>query len=173
MAESLFAAEGTTSDHVSTETNQTGQFDSILEISPESDGVGLILQNFVDKGDQRLGFPVYADLRDSNDDPLPTNSRVAFAYQAPTDESWTIVSKPFGNIKTYRTKDIGAQQDRENIDQVKHQLEAPPGKRPIDATLEIRDVDQAFVLLESSTQIDWSNSEFYIAQDAVEEVDTE
>jgi hypothetical protein len=168
MGESLFAAEGATSDHVTTETNQTGQLDPIIRISPEDDGVGLILQNFVQKGDQPQGVPVYGKFRDGNDDPLPTNSRLAIAYQAPTDESWTIVSKPFGNIKTYNTKSIGDQQDTENIDQVKHKLHGD-----VSQTLEVRDVDEAFVLLESSTQLDHANSEVYIDQDAVEEVDSE
>ena len=170
MSESLFAAEGATSDHVSTEQNQTGQLDPVLAISPEDDGVGLIIQNMVDKGDQTEGFPVYADLRDANDDQLPTNSRIAFAYEPTTADFWTIVSEVKGNIKTYNTKTIGEQQDRENIDQTKHRLDSPKGA---EAALEIRDVDTVYLLLESSVQIDHSNSEFYIDQDAVEEVDTE
>lgn len=170
MAESLFAAEGQTSDHVTTEVNQTGQLDPVLEISPESEGIGLIIHNSVDKGDQAEGFPVYIDARDANDDQLPTNSRLAFAYQRPTENSWTIVTEVKGNIKTYNTKTIGEQQDRENIDQVKHKLDSPRGEN---ARLEIRDVDEAYLLLESSVQIDHANSEFYIDQDAVEEVDTE
>lgn len=170
MSESLFAAEGQTSDHVTTEVNQTGQFDPVLAISPEDDGVGLILANMVDKGDQTEGFPVYIDARDANGDQIPTNSRLAFAYEAPTDNTWTIVSEPFGNVKTYNTKTIGEQQDRENIDQVKHKLDSPKREN---ARLEIRDVDTAYLLLESSVQIDHAESEFYIDQDAVEEVDTE
>lgn len=162
MGESLFAAEGTSSDYVTTETNTTGQLDPVVEIQPD-DGVGLIISNAVDVGQKREGFPIYLDLRDSNDNALPLDTRVAVGYEKPTDDSSNVVSIPFSNISTYRKKTISEQQDRENVDAVKHELKA--------SQLEVRDIDKAYILVESSTKIDHSNSEIYVDADAVDEVD--
>jgi ABC-type transport system substrate-binding protein len=79
MTESLYAAEGTTSNYVTTQTNTTGQSTPILTISPD-DGVGLVVQNQVDVGDKRRGIPIYMDLRDSNDDALPLDTEVEIAF---------------------------------------------------------------------------------------------
>lgn len=162
MGESLYAAQGNSSQYVTTETNTTGQFDPILEIQPD-DGVGLIISNRVDVGQKREGFPIYADLKDSNDDDLPNDSRLALAYEKPTDDNWTVVSIPKSNISTYRKKSISDQQDRDNVDAVKHELKGNQ--------LEIRDIDKAYLLLDSSVAIDHSNTEVYIEADAVDEVD--
>lgn len=173
MTKSLYAAEGDTSEYVTAVTNSTGSFDSVLEISPV-DGVGLILQNSVPKGQKPVGFPVYADLRDSNGDSLPNNTRVALAYESPTDNQWQIVSIPLANIRSYNEKTITQQQKKENIDSVKQELEASgTPEEKAGQTLEIRDIDTAYLLIESSVQIEHTKSEIYIDSDAVEEVDIE
>ncbi|WP_435332841.1 hypothetical protein [Haloarchaeobius sp. TZWWS8] len=164
MAESLFAAEGTTSDYVTTQTNVTGQLTPIATIQPD-DGVGLLIHNAVDVGQKRQGFPIYADLKDGGDADLPLDSRLALGYESPTDDSFHVVSIPMSNISTYRKKTIQEQQNRENVDSVKHELKS--------SRLEVRDIDKAYLLLNSSVQIDHSNSEIYIDQDAVDEVDIE
>jgi hypothetical protein len=164
MSESLYAAEGKTSNYVTTEVNTTGQSDAVLTIQPE-DGVGLILVNRVDVGQKERGIPIYMDLRDSNDDPLPLDTEVEIAYEAPTDDSPQVVSYPLSNISTYRKKTISEQQDAENVDAVKVELKS--------SELRVRDIDQAFIRLNSSAQIDHSNSEIYIDADGVNEVDIE
>ncbi|WP_435318475.1 hypothetical protein [Haloarchaeobius sp. TZWSO28] len=164
MGESLYAAEGTTSDYVTTDTNVTGQLTPVLEIQPD-DGVGLIIKNAVDVGQKRSGFPIYADLRDSGDNPLPLDTQVAIGYESPTDDSLQVVSIPLSNISSFRKKTIQEQQNRENVDSVKVELKS--------GRLEIRDIDKAYLLLDSSAQIDHANSEVYIEPDAVEEVDIE
>ncbi|MFC6952231.1 hypothetical protein [Halorubellus litoreus] len=173
MTQSLFAAEGDTSEYVTTATNDTGNFSPVLEISPD-DGVGLILRNSVAVGQKLVGFPVYADLRDSNGDPLPNNTRVALAYESPTDNQWQIVSVPLANIRSFNEKSITDQQKKDNVDSVKLELEAQgTPEQKAGQTLEIRDIDTAYVLVESSVQIDHSKSEIYVDSDAVEEVDIE
>ncbi|MFC6953528.1 hypothetical protein [Halorubellus litoreus] len=162
MGESLYAAQGTTGDYVTTLSNTTGQFDPVLEIQPD-DGVGLVLKNAVDVGQKPTGFPIYADLKDQNGDDLPVDTRVAIAYERPTSDNWQVVSIPFSNIRSYHKKDVSQQQDRENVDAVKHELK--------DDTLEIRDIDKAYLLLDSSVAIDHSKSEIYVDSDAVDEVD--
>jgi len=163
MGESLYAAEGNSSNYVTTQTNVAGQLTSVLEISPD-DGVGLVVHNSVDVGD-REGFPIYIDPRDGANNQLPLDTELAIGYEAPTDDSFRVVSIPLSNISTYRTKTIQQQQNRDNVDAVKFELK--------DSRLEIRDIDTAYLLMNSSTQIDHSNSEFYIDSDAVDEVDIE
>ncbi|MFD1645577.1 hypothetical protein [Haloarchaeobius litoreus] len=164
MSESLFAAAGSTSNYVTTDTNVTGQMTPVLEIQPD-DGVGLVIHNAVDVGQKRQGFPIYADLRDSNDNPLPLDTVVAIGYESPTHDNIQVVSTPLSNISSYIKKSIKEQQNRENVDSVKHELK---NKR-----LEVRDIDAAYVMLNSSTQIDHANSEIYVDNDAVDEVDIE
>jgi hypothetical protein len=164
MTESLYAAEGTTSNYVTTQTNTTGQSTPILTISPD-DGVGLVVQNQVDVGDKQRGIPIYMDLRDSNDDALPLDTEVEIAFERPTDDTPQVVSFPLSNISTYRKKTISEQQDSENVDAVKVELKS--------SALEIRDIDLAYIRINSSAQIDHSNSEIYIDSDAVNEVDIE
>jgi hypothetical protein len=164
MGESLFAAEGSTSNYVTTETNTAGQRTPILEISPK-DGVGVVIHNSVDVGQKRAGFPIYADLRDSAGDQISLDSEIAIGYESPTDDSIQVVSIPLSNISTYRKKTIQQQQNRENVDSVKHELKGPK--------LEVRDIDTAYLLLDSVDQIDHAQSEIYIDSDAVDEVDIE
>ncbi|WP_256299917.1 hypothetical protein [Haloarchaeobius salinus] len=162
MGESLFAAEGQTSNYVTTQQNTPGQLTPVLEIQPE-DGVGLVIHNRVDVGQKVKGFPIYADLRAGSGDPLPLDSRVAIGYESPTDDSLQVVSVPMSNISTYRKKSIKDQQNRENVDSVKHELKS--------SRLEVRDIDTAYLLIESSEVIDHTGSEVYIDSDAVDEVD--
>jgi hypothetical protein len=162
MGESLFAAEGRTSNYVTTQQNTVDQLTPVLEIQPE-DGVGLVFHNSVDVGQKVAGFPVYADFVDGSGDPLPLDTEVAIGYESPTDDSLSVVSIPVSNISTYRKKSIKEQQNRDNVDSVKHELKS--------SRLEVRDIDTAYLLLKSSEVIDHGASEVYIDSDAVDEVD--
>jgi hypothetical protein len=163
MSKSLYAALGSTSKYVTTQQNVADQLTPVLTIDPKS-GTGLRILNAVQMG-KKTGLPIYSILEDSNGDPLPIDTRVAIGYKRPTDDTFRVVSDPIDNISTYRKKTIQEQQDTDNIDSVKHSLRG--------SSLEVRDVDEAYVLVESSAVVDHSNCEFYLEQSAVQEVDTE
>jgi hypothetical protein len=163
MSKSLFAALGNTSDYVTTQTNVTGQLTPIMTVNPD-DGVGLRILNAVQQG-EKTGLPIYAILQDANGDPLPIDTEVAIGYERPTDDTFQVVSDPIQSISTYVKKSITQQQDADNIDSVKHALRGP--------ALEVRDIDEMFILVKSDTEVDHSYTELYVEQSAVEEVDTE
>jgi hypothetical protein len=71
------------------------------------------------------------------------------------------VSVEEDNISTYINKTVAEQQNVDNIDAVKHELQ---GK-----AVNIRDVDDLAVEINSSAQIDWSNSSLYVERSGVEE----
>lgn len=161
MSESLYAALGSTSDYVTTSQNVTGELTPVVTVSPE-DGVGLVFRNMVAMGDKR-GLPLYAKLKDGSDNPLPIDTEVALGYEAPTDKSLRVVSTEFSNISTYLKKTISEQQNEDNIDSVKHDLDG--------SEVQVRDIDEFYVLVNSGTQIDHAHSEFYFEDSAVDEVD--
>jgi len=143
-------------------TNDTGDTDPILEISPDS-GLFLTIVNMVVRGSGE-GIPVYADLRDSNDDQLPIGTSIRFQYEAPGDSDRTTVSDVRDNIQPWNNLSISQQQDEEFVDSVKIPLEGGPGQQ-----INVRDIDSFYVTIESSAQIDWSNSQLYIEGNAVTE----
>jgi len=133
------------------------------ESQPEN---GLMLQivGNVARG-KEAGVPVYADLRDSNDDPLPLGTSVRFEFESPGDRQRQAVSEVRDNIQPYRNLSIRDQQDEDYVDSVKVQL--------LGSALNVRDIDTLYVSIESSAQIDWSNSRLYIEGNAVTEVPVE
>ena len=163
MSLSLFAALGDVSKYVTTQTNTTDQLTPVLTISPK-DGVGVLIRNAVAMGD-KAGLPIYGKFLDSNGNPLPANTRVAIGYKAPTDETIQVVSDPKSNIGSYIKNSVSDQQDERKVDAVKHQLKG--------SKLEVRDIDEAYILIDSSTQIDHSQSEIYFEESALAEVDLE
>ena len=163
MSKSLYAALGSTSEYVTTEQNSPGRLTPALAISPES-GVGLRITNRVEMGEKR-GIPIYMKLVDVDGNPMPIDTEVAVGYEAPTDSNVQVVSDKLDTIQTYRKKDIDQQQDSNNIDSVKHILNAK--------ALDVRDVDNAYILIDSDVEIDHAASEIYIEQSAVSEVDIE
>lgn len=140
-------------------TNTTGQPDPILEISPQ-DGLIFEVLAAVARG-RAPGVPVYMDLRDSNNDPLPVGTSVRLEFEAPGDKERSRVSKVRDNIQPWNNLTISDQQDEEYVDRVKIEL---LGERII-----VRDIDSLYVTIESSTQIDWSNSAVYVEGNAVNE----
>ncbi|DAC85270.1 hypothetical protein [Natrinema versiforme] len=163
MSLSLFAALGDTSKYVTTETNVPDQLTPVLSINPK-DGVGVLIRNMVEVGD-KAGLPIYGKFRDGDGNPLPANTRVAIGYQAPTDESIQVVSDPKATIASYIKNSVSDQQDDRRVDAVKHQLKG--------GGLEVRDIDEAFLLIDSTEQLDHSQSEIYLEESALAEVDLE
>jgi len=142
------------------QTNTTGVPTSILDIQPE-DGTVLVFVNGVQRGDQVQGIPIYADLRDSNDDPLPLDTEISLEFEEPSDNRPSTVSEPRDNVRPYRSLSLKEQQNEEYLDRVKHVLKGP--------ALLVEDVDTLSVVIDSSKQIDWSNSRLQFAEEAVKE----
>ena len=163
MSLQLFAALGDSSKYVTTETNTPDQLTPVLSINPK-EGVGVLLRNRVELGD-KAGIPIYGKFRDADGNPLPANTRVALGYQAPTDENVQVVSDPKSTIASYIKNSISEQQDDRKVDAVKHALKG--------SGLEVRDIDEAFVLMDSTAQLDHSQSEIYLEESALAEVDLE
>jgi hypothetical protein len=164
MSESLYAAEGDSSDQITTLTNTTGQWDPFLEITPD-EGTGLIFWNNPPVEGTKPGIPILMDLKDSDGNNLPTGTQLAIAYKSATMDNWKIVSVPVKQISSYNKLTISEQQDAEKIDSVKHELKSD--------RLQVRDVDSAYLLANSSKAVDHSKSEIYLEPTAVDEVDTE
>jgi len=129
-------------DYATQRTNNTGGDASpILEISPDN-GLFLTILNSAARG-SAPGIPVYADLRDANDDQRNRVSEVR------------------DNIQPYNTLSVQDQQDEEYIDAVKIPL--------LGNALNVRDIDTFYVSIQSSEEIDWSNSQLYIEGSVVNE----
>ncbi|OLZ39870.1 hypothetical protein A6E15_02230 [Natrinema saccharevitans] len=163
MSLQLYAALGDSSKYVETQTNTPDQLTPVLSINPK-DGVGVLFRNRVDVGD-KAGIPIYGKFVDTNGNPMPASTRVAIGYQAPTDESIQVVSDPKSTIASYIKNSVSDQQDDRKVDAIKHALKGNG--------LEVRDIDEAYLLVESSAQIDHSQSEIYFEESALAEVDLE
>jgi len=142
------------------ETNSTGELTPILTVDPTS-GTRLALSNSVSTG-SAAGLPIFAAFKDSNDNDLPTDTTLILRVVRPTDDSPVAVATAEDNIGAFNALSIAEQRNEENIDSVKLELKGQ--------TVNIRDKDILRVELESSTQIDWSNSELYFAREGVEEL---
>lgn len=140
-------------------TNTTGSTSPILEITPDN-GLFLQIMNAAARGSVP-GVPVYADLQDSNGNNLPLGTSLRFEYEAPGDDERSKVSEVRDNIQPYNNLTITEQQDEEYIDAVKIPL--------LGSALRVRDIDTFYVSVNSSAQIDWSNSQLYIEGSAVDE----
>lgn len=161
MGKDLFASEGTSSDEVTTETNTTGVLDPILRVSPER-GQFIKVRNRGPRG-KRSGLPIYANLKDGSDNDLPADTEVAIAYLPTGADQFEVVSDKFANITPYRLNSITEQQTEDKVDSVKHELTG--------ASVNVRDVDDLLVAIDSGTQIDHSNSTILFEPANVEEGD--
>jgi len=171
MSEDIFASEGKTADAVTTAQNAPNSpvATPILEITPER-GQFLRFLNNVATGEQS-GMPIYMDLRDSNGDKLPTNSEMFLAIKPSGHETTMRVSEALKNISQYNSLTINEQRNADNIDAVKVELQKPEGLPNGGDTAEkidVRDIDTAYLLLDSAAQVDHSNTEIYIESNAVE-----
>lgn len=149
------------SDESTERTNSVDTLTPILEIEPK-DGTSIIISNTAVQRGAQAGVPIFAELKDGSNDDLPADTRMAITFEGPNEESSTVVSEPFDNIRPYRGLSIKEQQNEEFIDRVKHILKGE--------ALVVEDVDKAYVEIDSSAQIDWSNSRLQFSEQAVQEV---
>lgn len=143
---------GTPKVDATEKTNVPGQMTNILEFQP-IDGMVLSLSN------RGGGIPFQMDLRDANDDPLPLDTNVEIVYEAPHLQRPQTVSEQLANIGTYNRLSIKEQQNEDYVEQTRIALN---GQK-----LVVRDIDIASVAIESSQEIDWSNSRIYVDKDNV------
>jgi hypothetical protein len=166
MSRSLFARQGTSSEIVSTSQNATGTFTPILTVDP-TDGTLIELMNRVSTG-AKVGIPFYARFKDGSDNFLPGDTSFRFVLELAGERQPLIVSEEISNIQPYNQLALTDQQNSENIDSVKVELEAPGSDRNVQS-VKVRDVDEFRVEVESSAQVDHSNSSFLVAKQAVSE----
>ncbi|GAB7012033.1 hypothetical protein [Halolamina salina] len=143
---------GTPKVDATEKTNVPGQMTNILEFQP-IDGMVLTLSN------RGGGIPFQMDLRDANDDPLPLDTDLEIVYDAPHLQRPQTVSESLANIGTYNRLSIAEQQNEDYVEQTRISLNG--------RELVVRDIDIAAVAIESSEQIDWSNSRIYVDKDNV------
>lgn len=158
------------SEYATEETNVTDVLSPILRFQP-TDGLMLIIRGMVSAGSEQ-GFPIYFDLRDSNGDPLPEDTMLAFRYKAPKMDDPRTITHPLDHIRVWNDLSLNQQQDDEYIDRVKTILKntdaaLAEGEIP---QVNVRDIDELRVSIKSSAQVDWSQSRFYIDRNAVREV---
>lgn len=146
------------SDEATEQTNTTGVRTSILDVQPE-DGTRLIVHN---AADGEAGLPIYFDPRDSNDDKLPLDTEFVVTFERNIDDDSSAVTDVQDNIQQWRARGVSEQQNEEYVDSVRVPLK---GKRVI-----VSQTDTLSVEIESSAQIDWSNSALYFDKRFVEEV---
>lgn len=151
-------------------TNVTGVLSPILTFAP-GDGLTLIIRGMVSAGSER-GFPIYADLNQADGSDMPEDTELVVQYKAPGMDDPRTVTHPLDHIRPFNALTLNEQQDEEYIDRVKLLLKntdqaLADGEIP---ELAVRDIDELRVSVRSSTQIDWSQSRFYIDRNAVREV---
>jgi len=170
MPQDLYASEGSTADEVNTYQNEPNspRPTPILGIDVDR-GTFLRFLNEVAKGSE-IGMPVYADLRDSNDDPLPVNTSLYWELIPAGFTSGLVISEEMKSIDQYNRLTISEQRDADKIDAAKFTLLAPEtasGSGPVPYH-DVRDVDELYLVADGPTQIDWGNSSVYIESNAVE-----
>jgi len=142
-------------------TNTTDRLTPILEWVPDS-GLAWVIENVVERGDQTLGIPIFAELKSGANTDLPQNTTIALGFEGPNDDQPQVVSEKKTNIRPYNSLSIQEQQNDEFIDRVKHVLKGN--------ALVVEDVDSFYVLVDASAQISWSDSRLTIDENAVSEV---
>ena len=166
MSADLFSVNGETSDYVETAENVPASPipTPILDVSPDR-GLFLRLVNHVAKGES-IGIPLYMKLRDSAGNDLPPTTAVFLAVKRNGDELPVRVSEKRGNISFWTSNDITTQRDVDNVDGSKIVLS--DGQQARDA-LNVRDVDDLFLMVDGPTAIDHANSEIYVDSSAVQQ----
>jgi hypothetical protein len=162
----FYSATGTDANQVSSQQNSTGQMTPILQ-SDLDRGTFVKLVAAIAKGSQ-LGVPIYSDLKDSNDDELPTDTQLQFELKQSGHEQSLKTSETIKSIAQWKELSLTEQRNTDHIDQVKVELQAPEvkggGAVPF---VRFRNIDTFQVSINSSAQIDWSNSQLYIDPTAI------
>lgn len=164
----VYAAQGQTSDLVTTAQNTAGVPTEILRVDPE-DGTFVRFLNRVATG-KSAGIPVYAKFKDSSGNDLALNSSFEFQARRAGHNSWSKVSEVVASIQYWNANSLTKQRNEENVDAVKVGLQYPEASSQTGAapTVDVRDIDDFRVVLDSTDVIDWSNSSWYFDSDAVE-----
>ncbi|WBE14030.1 major capsid protein PB7 [Saline Natrinema sp. J7-1 virus 1] len=147
------------SDIVELQENTPGDLTPIMTIVPE-EGTMIQIQNRVPQG-SAVGLPIYADPRDANGDPLPVDTSLVLTAKQPGDPRRTPVSLEVDNISTFLNKTISEQQSTDHVDATKIELRG--------RAVNVRDIDELAVEINSSRSIDWSNSKLYFERAGVAE----
>lgn len=145
----LLSNLGTTKVNTTEKTNETGSMDEILTFSPIE---GMILRFIAGNG----GPPLYLDLRDSNGDPLPQDTELALTYDRPEFDEPMRVTQTLSNISTYNRLSIQEQQNEEYRERTR-----VPFKDRFSA-VGVRNIDVFGLAINSSEQIDWTQSSAYV-----------
>ncbi|WP_058366396.1 hypothetical protein [Haloparvum sedimenti] len=172
----VYAANGETTDADAVEMElleNIPQYHKPTEILSISATRGNFLRflNRINRGED-AGFPLYMDLRNSNNDPLPTNTEVVLLAKVSGSNDTYQVSETRHEISYYNNNTITEQREVERIDGAKIMLQAPEaaGGGPVEKH-DIRDIDTLFLAIQSADVIDWSNSQVYADSNAVEQGD--
>ncbi len=165
----LYAAQGSSVDEVETVQNTPGVMTPALKIVPDR-GTFIRLLNHVSKG-TASGLPLYFKLRDSDGNLLPQSTDLELQVQVSGMNGWLNVSERVKNINYWNTNDLSTQRDKDNVDNVKVNLTHPEatGKTGVRDEVDIRDIDVGAVAIQSPVAVDWSQSDFYVESNAVEE----
>ena len=147
------------SNIVETVANSPNELTPIFTVDPE-DGTYVTIENEVSQGDA-AGIAIYAKLFDADGDPLPTDTTMVLSGRRPGDTRYQTLSYEQDNISTYNNKSISDQQDSNHVDSVKHELKAE--------RVNIRDVDEFAVEINSDVAIDWGESKLYFERTGVSE----
>lgn len=165
----IYADSGQTADGVTTSTNDTGHMTPILTFSPDQ-GTWVRILNDVAQG-VRSGLPLFLDLKDGAGNDLPNNTRLVFRVKRAGMTRAVEVSRELKSIAFWNMKTLNEQQDKDQIDNAKIQLAYPEasGQQNADRShVDVRDIDEFQVCIESTTAVDMSQSAAYLGSDAVE-----
>ncbi|QSG06465.1 hypothetical protein [Halapricum desulfuricans] len=158
---------GAASDLVTTKTNVVNQMTPILQISPDR-GNAIRILNTVARG-QSIGVPVYMKLKDANGDDLPVDTSLQWEFSPSNSDQRYKISRRLSNIAQYNNNTIAQQTDVDRIDTFKQVLTEPEfrGSSPVDF-FQWTDIEDVYVSIKSSAQIDHSESKFEVEPSAVE-----
>ena len=164
----IYVDNGNATDLVENyQSNTAGQESDVIEVAPPRGTLVRIL-NRVARGDN-VGFPVYAKLRNSDGNHVPTTTKLEWRIEPATGNRDLTVSKRFESVSAYETTSLQEQRKSENVDNVKHVLTTPEsqGGEPVPYHT-INDI-QAFKLVAIGPEpIDWNQSALYIDSTAIQ-----
>lgn len=151
-------------------TNITGVMSPILTFSPE-DGLKAVIRGMVAAGNER-GFPLFLDLNQADGSDMPEDTELAIQYEAPEMDQPQTVTHPIDHIRPWNALTLNEQQDEEYIDRTKVELkntESSLKKGEVPQVI-VRDLDDLHISINSSAEVDWSQSRAYVYRNAVKVV---
>lgn len=169
MGEDLYAVNGETPDQVEIQENTPGHMTPIVTVQPER-GHWLRFLNSVAKGEE-AGLPLYQKLFDQNGDPMPATTKLVIKARGSQMTEAVKVSELLRTISYYNQHSIKEQRNEESVDGAKIELEWPEnssktGTRP---HIDITDLEELQVCIESPQVIDTSLLELYFDSNAIEQ----